>query len=64
MPVFEYTCKHCKEDFERFVFEGEEKGVFCPKCKNKDVKKNMTASSFMGRSSLGKCAASSPKEFS
>jgi putative FmdB family regulatory protein len=37
MPIFEYKCKQCGKDFERLVFPGEEKGVSCPECKNKDV---------------------------
>ena len=39
MPIFEYTCKQCKKEFERVVFSGEEKGIVCPECKSKDVKK-------------------------
>jgi putative FmdB family regulatory protein len=60
MPIFEYTCKHCGKDFERVVFSGEEKGVTCPECKNQDVKKNMSASSFMG-SSIGTCSTDFPR---
>lgn len=60
MPIFEYRCKQCEQDFERLVFSGEEKGVSCPKCKSKDVTKKMSASSFMS-SSIGKCATSFPK---
>ncbi|MDD9304753.1 MAG: zinc ribbon domain-containing protein [Desulfobacter sp.] len=63
MPIFEYTCKQCEKEFERVVFSGDEKGIFCPKCKSKDIVKNMSASSFMG-SSIGKCASNAPKEFS
>ena len=36
----------------------------CPDCKSENVEKKMSVSSFMGSSSLGKCATSSPKEFS
>ncbi|MBW2653386.1 MAG: zinc ribbon domain-containing protein [Deltaproteobacteria bacterium] len=63
MPIFEYKCNKCEKDFERLVFIGEEKDVFCPECKSKDVNKKMSASSFMGNS-IGKCATSSPKGFS
>ena len=63
MPIFEYTCKQCETEFEKLVFAGEENNVSCPACKSNDIKKKMSASSFMGNS-LGKCAISSPKEFS
>lgn len=63
MPIFEYKCKQCDKNFERLVFAGEEKNVFCPECKSKEVHKEMSATSFMGPS-IGTCAADSPKEFS
>ncbi|MBU2454226.1 MAG: zinc ribbon domain-containing protein [Proteobacteria bacterium] len=63
MPIFEYKCNHCEKEFERLVFSGEEKNISCPECRNKDVIKKMSASSFMGNS-IGKCATSSPKGFS
>ncbi len=59
MPIFEYTCKQCGKEFERVVFSGEEKGIICPECKSKDVKKNMSASTFMC-TSMGSCATSFP----
>jgi putative FmdB family regulatory protein len=60
MPIFEYTCQQCGKEFERVVFAGEEKSASCPECKGQDVKKNMSATSFMG-SSIGNCAATFPK---
>ncbi len=59
MPIFEYKCNQCKKEFEKLVFSGEDKDIFCPECKSKDVGKKMSASSFMGSSSLGTCATSS-----
>ncbi len=64
MPIFEYKCNQCKKDFEKLVFAGEDKNISCPDCTSKDVDKKMSASSFMGSNSLGKCATSSPKGFS
>ncbi len=61
MPIFEYKCNECKEDFERLVFSGEEGNVSCPQCKSKNVKKRMSVSSFMG-SSIGTCAAGPAKD--
>jgi len=63
MPIFEYKCNKCEKEFERVVFSGEESNIYCPACKSEDVFKKMSATSFMG-SSMGKCAADSPKGFS
>ncbi|MBT7260993.1 MAG: zinc ribbon domain-containing protein [Desulfobacula sp.] len=64
MPIFEYQCNQCEKEFEKLVFIGEDKNISCPDCKSEDVEKKMSVSSFMGSSSLGKCATSSPKDFS
>ncbi|RLC21229.1 MAG: zinc ribbon domain-containing protein [Deltaproteobacteria bacterium] len=63
MPIFEYTCKHCKKDFEKLIFAGEDKNISCPECKSLEVVKKMSATSFMGNS-IGKCATSPSKGFS
>jgi putative FmdB family regulatory protein len=42
MPMYEYHCAKCKKQFEELVM-GSEKGVKCPKCGNKKVKKLMSA---------------------
>jgi len=60
MPIFEYTCRQCGKEFERVVFSGDEKAVSCPQCNSQDTKKNMSATSFMGRS-IGTCASDFPK---
>ncbi|THB80282.1 MAG: zinc ribbon domain-containing protein [Desulfobacteraceae bacterium] len=62
MPIFEYQCSHCSHTFEKLVFKGEEGGIECPECQKQDVKKLMSAVSFMG-SSIGTCAADAPKGF-
>lgn len=64
MPIFEYQCNQCQKEFEKLVFSGEENNIVCPGCQTADVAKKMSAASFMGNSSLGKCATSSPKGFS
>ncbi len=63
MPIYEYTCTACEQDFEKLVFSGEEDGISCPKCRSKEVKKKMSAASFMG-SGLGKCTTNPSKGFS
>ncbi len=60
MPIFEYQCNQCGEEFERVVFSGEERGITCPECRSKDITKKMSATSFMG-SSIGTCATDFPK---
>ncbi len=61
MPIYEYKCKQCENDFERLVFSGEEENVSCPQCKSKDVNKRMSVTSFMG-TSIGTCAAGPAKD--
>ena len=41
MPIYEYTCEHCKYNFDRLVTIGNAK-VNCPLCQGK-VKKLMSA---------------------
>jgi len=60
MPIFEYQCTQCENDFEKLVFAGEENDVSCPECKSMDIKKKMSASSFMG-SSIGTCPTDFPR---
>jgi putative FmdB family regulatory protein len=43
MPIFEYKCRSCKNEFEKLVFSGDE--VVCPKC-NGPVDKLMSCCSF------------------
>lgn len=63
MPIFEYQCNQCSKTFEKLVFQNEENDVKCPVCKTDDIKKMMSATSFMG-SSIGTCASGAPKGFS
>jgi putative FmdB family regulatory protein len=41
MPIYEFECKKCKEEFEELVFNTREP-IHCPKCKSKQVKKLMS----------------------
>ena len=45
MPIFEYHCSSCDEDFEKIVFNGKTK-VQCPRCIGGKVTKKMSAFSF------------------
>ncbi len=63
MPIFEYQCNKCSKTFEKLVFKGDQDNIKCPGCKSRDIRKKMSATSFMG-SSIGTCASDSPKGFS
>lgn len=64
MPIFEYQCEQCRKQFEKLIFAGDdEKDIACPACGSKEVKKMMSACSFMG-ASIGSCAADAPRGFS
>ncbi len=42
MPIFEFHCQSCGQDFERLVF-GADPDVECPHCGQKKVEKLMSA---------------------
>jgi putative FmdB family regulatory protein len=46
MPIYEYTCNKCGEDFEKLVFGN--KIVDCPKCSSKDIKKKLSSFGMSG----------------
>ncbi len=67
MPIYEYQCSQCKNEFEKLVLNTSEK-IACPKCKSKKVQRVMSAFAFSvggkfkstaGASSCGSCAATS-----
>ena len=41
MPIFEYKCSDCSEDFEKLVF-GSGTSVSCPKCGSSQVNKKFS----------------------
>ncbi len=46
MPIYEYICNACSEEFEKLVFGNKE--VDCPKCSSKDIKKKMSTFGMSG----------------
>lgn len=46
MPIYEYTCNKCGEDFEKLVFGN--KPVDCPKCSSQDIKKKLSSFGMSG----------------
>lgn len=45
MPIYEYICNDCQNEFEELVMSKDET-IFCPKCESKQVRKLMSAASF------------------
>ncbi|HMK66856.1 MAG TPA: zinc ribbon domain-containing protein [Thermodesulfobacteriota bacterium] len=65
MPIYEYTCLDCNEDFETIVFRSDEV-VCCPKCNKDHLEKKMSKFAFKGSerfvgtgssSSCGSCSS-------
>jgi putative FmdB family regulatory protein len=56
MPLFDFECQSCHEQFEELVFASTQ--VRCPKCANLEVKKLPSRVS-IGRGGSGRAAAPS-----
>jgi putative FmdB family regulatory protein len=53
MPIYEYKCKKCNNQFSKLVFSQDTK-IECPSCKSEDCEKLIsTISSSSGSSSGG-----------
>ncbi|WP_353740518.1 FmdB family zinc ribbon protein [Desulfoferrobacter suflitae] len=38
MPIYEYRCKQCRNEFEALVWsERDERTICCPQCQGKDL---------------------------
>jgi len=46
MPIYEYKCNKCGEDFEMLVFGN--KPVVCPKCTAEDITKKISSFGMSG----------------
>jgi putative FmdB family regulatory protein len=44
MPIYEYNCGKCGDDFELLVFKSDE--PTCPKCGSTNLQKKMSACGF------------------
>ena len=47
MPIFEYTCQDCGEEFEAFV-SGSNSDVYCTKCNSRNIKKRFSVFGMKG----------------
>jgi len=53
MPIFEFICKKCNNEFEILVFSSDEK-IECPACKSGEVVKQLSSFSAATNSSAAK----------
>ncbi|MBW1783556.1 MAG: zinc ribbon domain-containing protein [Deltaproteobacteria bacterium] len=51
MPIYEFKCSKCNEEFETIVF-GSDDSVSCPRCKGEDVKRLMSTCGFKSKGSF------------
>lgn len=58
MPIYEFKCMKCKNDFEYLVF-GSDKDISCPECDSKKVKRKMSACSFKSSGNYSSSSAGS-----
>ena len=61
MPIFEFRCNQCGEQFERLVRISDNDRIECKKCRSTDTTKLLSATSAYGRfKDLGTSCKSSP----
>jgi len=58
MPIYEYNCKNCGNNFEYLVF-GNDKPECCPACNSPKVNKLMSACGFLSKGESGETIKSS-----
>ena len=58
MPIYEYHCNQCNQEFEKLVYNTSEK-ITCPKCKGKKIQRIMSAFAFSSGGKLKSTASSS-----
>ena len=60
MPICEYRCQRCGQEFERFVLSSRAGRVICPTCGSADVSKMLSTFASGGRSSAGGATSCQP----
>jgi len=59
MPIYEFKCAKCGQEFEKIFFSSDkEEAVPCPECKSKKTRKMLSAFAG-GKSGCGSCASTS-----
>ena len=67
MPMYDYKCKKCEQEFEKLVpFSTEDKDVECPSCNNKGSKRLLCAPNISTDANGGssKSSGNAPSGFS
>ena len=60
MPLYEYTCSDCGEDFDKLVkFSEADQIPDCPECGDGNTHKKISAGAMIGVSSSGSSRAAS-----
>ena len=62
MPLFEYQCAACGEEFEELV-SGKNEKVTCPECKSDNVSRKLSVFASSGSAGGGTCSAPSGSGF-
>ncbi|HAX99240.1 MAG TPA: FmdB family transcriptional regulator [Candidatus Atribacteria bacterium] len=58
MPIYEFLCNECGNEFEELVF-GSDSQIVCDKCKSPKIEKLMSAVSFKSGSGFTPASGSS-----
>jgi putative FmdB family regulatory protein len=58
MPIYEYRCLDCNEEFEALIFGGDDK-VSCPHCNRDKLERLMSACGFKSSGSFTPSSGSS-----
>ncbi|NIO05178.1 MAG: zinc ribbon domain-containing protein [Proteobacteria bacterium] len=58
MPIYEYHCAKCGEEFEKLIL-GDTESISCPECQGTEVRKLMSACAFSVGSTFKSTASSS-----
>mgnify|MGYP001561655318 CR=1 FL=1 len=58
MPIYEFHCDQCENEFEKLVLNTSEK-IACPKCKSKKIHRMMSAFAFSSGGKVKTVASSS-----
>ncbi len=59
MPIYEFKCNECGEQFSEMRKMGDAQGVICPNCTSTNVKKKMSVFASISSKPLPGCASAS-----
>jgi putative FmdB family regulatory protein len=64
MPIFEFKCDRCGDEFERVVFASDSEPVKCPKCSSEETRKLLSVFACTGLEKALDAGCSSKSGFS